>query len=338
LAASVGPYVAGWLVDDVSWRAVFLLSAPLILIGLVVLRWVPDVTSGRRSEPVDTIGGVLAVLGLGGIVYALTSGPNAGWLTAPVVVSALVGASALVALVVVEGRRSAPMLRLSLFVSRQFDAINIGTFVLYGALGATSYLVFLECELHLGYSASAAGAALIPETVMFLLLAPVSGALVARVGPRWLMVAGILVVAGGFLLLSTAHAGESYAVAILPGAVLWGIGIGIAVTPLTAAVLAAVSDDDLSEASAVNDASARVGGLLVIALVPALIGVSGGQTLAGSLKNGFEPAMLVMAGLCVVAALISALFVSNERRWAPRMAPRAPDHGCALPITGSAAA
>jgi EmrB/QacA subfamily drug resistance transporter len=333
LAISGGPYVAGWLVDDVTWRVVYLLSAPLILMGLVVLRQVPEITSERRREPIDMIGGALAVLGLGGLVYALTAGPGAGWLAVRVIVTAAIGVVALTVLAVVEGRRKAPMLRLALFASRQFDAINVGTFVLYGALAAAAYLVFLQCELHLGYSAAQAGAALIPETVMFLVLAPLSGTLVARWGPRWLMVAGILLVAAGLVLVSAAHRGESYAAAILPGAVLWGIGIGIAVTPLTAAVLAAVPDADLGEASGINDASARVGGLLVIALVPALIGATGGQTLAAALSGGFQPAMLVMAGLCGLAAVISAVFVSNERRSAPSKVRRASDHGPTVAVT-----
>ncbi len=338
LAISVGPYASGWLVDHVTWRAVYLLSAPLILIGLVVLRKVPEVTSERRGGSVDAVGGTLAVLGLGAVVYALTAGPEAGRLAARVIVSAVVGVGSLMTLVVVEGRRRAPMLRLSMFASRQFDAINVGTFVLYGALSAAAYLVFLQCELHLGYSAAQAGAALIPETVMFLVLAPISGGLVSRFGPRWLMVAGIVLVAAGLVWVSAAHAGQPYAVAILPGALLWGIGIGIAVTPLTAAVLAAVPDADLGEASAINDASARVGGLLMVALVPALIGATGGKTLARALGAGFQPAMLVMVGLCVLAAVISAVFVSDEPRSAPRMAPRAPDHGCALPDVNASAA
>ncbi len=333
LAISVGPYVAGWLVDDVTWRVVYLLSAPLIVIGLIVLRQVPEIGSERRSQPIDMIGGALAVLGLGALVYALTAGPRDGWLTAQVIVTAVLGIGALAALVVTEGRRRSPMLRLSLFKSRQFDAINVATFVLYGALGAAAYLVFLQCELRLGYSAAQAGAALIPETVMFLILAPVSGTLVARFGPRWLMVVGILLVTAGLGWVSAAHRGESYSAAILPGALLWGIGIGIAVTPLTAAVLAAVPDTDLGEASGINDASARVGGLMVIALVPALIGATGGETLAHALGGGFQPAMLVMAGLCGLAAVISAVFVSDERRPAPATAARAPDHGSTLPVT-----
>ncbi len=332
LAISVGPYVAGWLVDDVSWRVVYLLSAPLIVIGLVVLRQVPEIASGRRGQPIDMIGGALAVLGLGALVYALTAGPRDGWLTAQVIVSGVLGIGALTVLVLVETHRRSPMLRLSLFASRQFDAINVSTFVLYGALGAAAYLVFLQCELHLGYSAAQAGAALIPETVMFLILAPISGILVAQFGPRWLMVVGILLVAAGLIWISNAHHGQSYAAAILPGAVLWGTGIGIAVTPLTAAVLAAVPDADLGEASGINDASARVGGLLMIALVPALIGATGGETLAGALRGGFQTAMLVMAGLCGLAALISAVFVTDERRSAAGVAARAPDHGRASSV------
>jgi sugar phosphate permease len=137
--------------------------------------------------------------------------------------------------------------------------------------------------------------------------------------------------------ISTAHRGESYVAAILPGALLWGVGIGIAVTPLTAAVLAAVSDADLGEASGINDASARVGGLLVIALVPALIGATGGATLAGALRGGFQAAMLVMAGLCGLAALISAVFVSDQRPAARGAVQPSPDHGSALPVTKAAA-
>ncbi len=335
LAISVGPYASGWLVDNVTWRVVYLLSAPLIVTALAVLRRVPEIRSGRGKEPVDAVGGALAVLGLGGLVYALTAGPEAGWLAGRVIATAVVGVGSLTALVILEGRRRAPMLRLSLFASRQFDAINVGTFVLYGALSAASYLVFLECELHLGYSAAQAGAALIPETAIFLVLAPVSGALVAKIGPRWLMVGGILLVAAGLIWLSQVHAGDPYVAGILPGAVLWGIGIGIAVTPLTAAVLAAVADEDLGEGSAVNDASARVGGLLVIALVPALIGATGGQTLAKALGGGFQPAMLVMAALCLVAALVSAVFVSNEQRAAPRIVPQAPEPTSGAALTPS---
>ncbi len=169
------------------------------------------------------------------------------------------------------------MLRLSLFSSRQFDAINVTTVLVYGALAAAGYLFTVQMELKLGYTAAQAGAALIPATGVFVLLSPVSGALVSRLGPRWLMVAGILLIAGAQLWLAQVHAGSHYVEAILPAALLQGLGLGLMVAPLTAAVLAAVGDSDLGEASGINDAAARVGAVVAVALVPALIGLACGQ-------------------------------------------------------------
>jgi MFS family permease len=171
--------------------------------------------------------------------------------------------------------------------------------------------------------------------VIFLFLAPVSGILVKKFGARWLMVSGTLAVAAGYFWLSAAHPGQSYAAGILPGIVLWGLGLGLSVTPLTAAVLAAVGDADLGEASGINDASSRIGGVIVIALVPVLIGVTGGQGYAHALAHGYLPSMIVMGGLCVAAALVTALFVSDART-AHRSVPRAPDGGCAVPVPAPA--
>lgn len=334
LGTTVGPYAGGWLTDHVSWRAVFLLNPPLIVAALLVLRYIPETGKERRPLSLDAAGALLAMVGLGGVIYALTAGPASGWLSVPVLVAAVAGVVCLAALVPAERRRRAPMLRLSLFVSRQFDAINVMTVLLYGALYAAGYLVILQCELRLGYSAAQAGAALIPESAVFLLVAPVSGALVARIGPRWLMVAGILAIGAGFGWLSAAHPGEGYAAAILPGALLWGLGSGLCVTPLTAAVLAAVSDADLGEASAISDATSRVGGVVLIALVPALIGATGGRSIGHALARGYQPAMIVLAALCAAAALVTALFVSDNRRAVPRLAPPPRCHGCAVPIPG----
>jgi len=332
LATTLGPYAGGWLVVHASWRAVFLLNLPLILLALLALRGVPERAQAAGPASPDVVGAVLAVLGLGAVIYALTAGPASGWGSVSVVVSAIIGVVSLAALIPVERRRSAPMLRLSLFASRQFDAINIATVLLYGALSAASYLVFLECELRLGYSAAQAGAALIPESAVFLVMAPLSGALVPRIGTRRLMAFGILMVAGAFIWLSAAHPGASYTEAILPGALLWGLGIGLTVTPLTAAVLAAVDDAYLGAASSINDAASRVGGVVVIALVPVLIGAVGGRSLVHALSNGYQPAMIVMGAICAAAALIAALFVSDTRVRGPKMAPHAPNHGCALPV------
>ncbi len=329
LFTTVGPYVGGWLVDQFSWRAVFWLNVPLMVAALIPLWYVPENRLAPAAGRLDYGGAVLAVVGLGGVIYALNSGADDGWLSAPVLVPLIVGVACLLALVPAERRRAAPLLRLSLFRSRQFDAINVMTLLLYGALGAASYLVILQCELRLGYSAARAGAALIPESVVFLVLSPFSGALVARVGPRWLMVTGTLAVAGGLFWLSAAHPGQSYAAGLLPGILLWGLGIGVAVTPLTAAVLAAVGDTDLGEASGINDAAARIGEVVVIAIVPLLIGATGGRGYARTLTGGYQPAMIVMGALCVAAALVTARFVSDKRAPGHRMVPRAPEAGCA---------
>jgi hypothetical protein len=273
----------------------------------------------------------LAVIGLGGVTYALTDGPASGWLSARVLIAAAVGMTALTALLPFERRVPAPMLQLSLFRSRQFDAINATTVLFYGALTAAGYLLILQCELRLGYTAAQAGAALIPESAVFLAIAPVSGALVSRIGTRQLMVVGILTVAAAFIWLSRARPGDGYTTAILPGTLLWGVGDGLAATPLTAAVLASVNDADLGIASAINSAAAWVGGVVVIAIVPALIGASGGQHLAHALAYGYQPAMIAMAGLSVVCALITGVQVPDDRVASPQLAPHPRPHGCAFP-------
>src|SRR3954470_16753914 len=218
LGATVGPYAGGWLVDHASWRYIFLLNLPLVLAAYWALRSVPEVDRSRRPLSLDVPGALLAVVGLGAVIYAMTAGPASGWNSVPVLISGVVGFVCLVALVPVERRQRQPIIELALFRIRQFTAINAATILFYGALAAASYLVVLQCELRLGYSATAAGAALIPESVVFLLVSPLVGGLVARGGPRWPMAAGILIVASGFCWLSAARPGESYAEAILPGA------------------------------------------------------------------------------------------------------------------------
>ena len=229
------------------------------------------------------------------------------------------------------------MLRLSLFVSRQFDAINVTTILTYGALAAASYLVALELELKLGYTAAQAGAALIPVSAVILLLAPLSGVLVSRLGARRLMVAGILLIAGSQLWLAQVHPGSHYLDTILPAALLRGVGLGLMVTPLTAAVLAAVGDSDLGEASAINDAAARVGAVVLVALVPALIGLGAGSSLADALTHGYRQAMIAIGGLCVAAALVAWLFATDRAAVAARNGAPAADRSRAIPVADDGA-
>jgi MFS family permease len=241
----------------------------------------------------------------------------------------------LTALFPVEQRRRQPMLRTELFRSRVFNAINVATLIFYGALAAAGYLVVLQCQLQLGYSATAAGAALIPESVVFLIVSPLVGGLVARIGTRWPMAIGILLVAGGFAWLSAAQPGSSYLQTILPGALLWGLGIGLAVAPLTAGVLAAVDDSDLGEASGINDAASRIGGVVMIALVPVLLGAGQSASLAAPLAANYQTAMFVMAGLSVAAALITAVFVPSGRAVDQRSVVDPRVHGCVVPTAAS---
>ncbi|WP_250038258.1 MFS transporter [Paractinoplanes maris] len=326
LGTTLGPYGGGWLVDHASWRWVFLVNLPLIGAALLVLLRVPADHEQRRPLSVDVAGALLASLGLSGLIYALTA---ASW------PAAVLGVACLVALVVVERRLRRPMLRLSLFTSRPFDAINVATVLFYGAISAASYLVVLLCQLRLGYSATEAGAALIPESAVFLVVSPLAGALVARIGTRWPMAIGILLVAIGFLWLAAATPGQPYAQAILPGAILWGLGLGLAVAPLTAGVLAAVPDGDLGEASAINDAASRVGGVVLIALVPLLLGVSGAADFAGPLADRYRFAMVVLAGVTFAAAVLTALLVPSRRVTAPHPAPAPRVHACAVPVKGN---
>lgn len=327
----IGPFAGGWLVDHVSWRAIFLLNIPLILAALLALIPVPEAahpTEGRLS--IDTAGALLAVLGLGGLIDALTTGSVEGWTSPRVIAGLTVGIVCLAALVPVERRVRQPMLKLSLFGSRQFSAINLATVLFYGALAAAGYLLVLRCELTLGWSATRAGSVQIPASAVFLALSPVSGVLVRRVGPRLLMTAGIAAVGLAFLWLAIVRGG--YAGAILPAVLLWGVGLGLTVTPLTAAVLAAVGDGDLGEASAISDVASRLGGAVLTALVPVLIGVQAGRGLGPALTDGYRPAMIVLAALCGVAAVIAAVYVRAGQPVASspiRFAPPAPFHGCA---------
>src|SRR3954452_15534439 len=314
LAITVGPYAGGWLVDNASWRWVFLLTLPLIVLALLALRRVPESGEERRAPSFDVLGTILAVLGLGGLIYALTEEASAGWSSPKIVIALVAGAIALVALIPAERHRREPLLRLSLFSSRQFDAINVATLLLYGGLAAANYLLVVELQLKLGYTASQAGAALIPETGLFLLLSPLSGALVARLGTRKLMVGGTLLIAGSQLWLAQLHPGSHYVAAILPPALIEGLGLGLAVTPLTAAVLAAVSDSDLGEASAINDAAARVGAVILVALAPVLIGLAPGSSLADALARGYRQSLIIVGLVCGAAEATTWRFVSDPEK------------------------
>ena len=193
VATAIGPFAGGWLVKAVSWRLVFLINLPLAIAVIVIsLRHVPENRDPESTGQIDLLGAVLAALGLGGITYALIEGPGKGWTSTVVLGAAVLGISSLVAFLVHERRTPAPMLPLGLFRSRVFSATNVVTFVLYGALGGVLFLLPVHLQTVAGYSPVAAGSALLPITILMLLLSARSGRLAARIGPRPQMTIGPL--------------------------------------------------------------------------------------------------------------------------------------------------
>ena len=331
VTTAIGPLLGGWLVEAASWRLVFLLNVPIAIVAIVVtLRHVPETKSGTEGSRIDLPGAASATLGLGAVVYALIEGPVKGFTSPPVLLAAGAGLAALVAFVRIEGGRDHPMLPLGIFRSRQFSGANVTTLVVYGALGGALFLVVLQLQRNLGYSPLEAGAALSPITIALLLLSSRAGKLATRIGPRVPMTAGPLIAATGFLLMRNIVPGATYAAAVLPGIAVFGLGMSLTVAPLTTAVLAAVDDRRAGVASGVNNAMARLAGLLAVALLPLAAGIAQLESSGPrGLASGFQRAMLVAAGLCLLGAVSSWLTirkdVADSRLSSDRSTVRAPE-------------
>ena len=308
LTTALGPVLGGWLVDVVGWRAIFLINLPLAAIAIgVALRGVPE-SRDEDARPLDATGASSAAAGLGAVTYGLTAVPEQGW-TATTLVAMVGGVVLLVAFIVVERRSAAPMLPLALFGSRDFSVLNGMTFLLYAALGAVFFLLPFELIVVDGYSATAAGAALLPFALVLGAFSSSAGRLAARIGIRTQLCTGPLVAAVGIALLALAP-GTSYWTARFPALIVLAIGMTLTVAPLTAAVIGAVDSRHAGVASGFNSAVARIAGLLAVALstlaVAAVQGAVGQGTdvLAGAdpaaFERGFRMAMYaagVAAGL-----------------------------------------
>ena len=243
VAVAVGPFLGGWLVEAVSWRLIFVINIPLaVVVVLVALRHVPESRDPGMAPGLDLPGAVLAALGLGGVIYALIESGDRGWTSPAVVVTGIGGLVALAVFVAVEARSPHPMLPLAIFRSRQFTAANLVTFAVYAALSGSLFLLPIELQEVVGFSPLKAGTALVPLTVVMLLLSARAGRLAQRIGPRLPMTIGPIVAGCGLALLTRVGAGSSYVGAVFPAVTVFALGLALTVAPLTTTVLAAASE------------------------------------------------------------------------------------------------
>jgi len=318
LATAVGPFVGGWLISAVSWRLVFFINLPVAAaVVAIAARHVPESRAPGEPGPLDVPGAVSVTGALVGITYGLIAASGQGWSSAPVLVSLLGGAFLLAAFLLIESRRRDPMLPLGVFASRQFSAANAVTFVVYGALGGTLFLLPTVLQEVAGYSPLASGAALLPVTVIMLALSARSGALAARIGPRLQMSVGPLVIAAGLLLLARATGG-SYLTDVLPAVLVFGLGLAINVAPLTSTAMSAVPAEHSGIASAVNNDVARAAGLIAVAVLPVAAGITGDSYLhPAALSQGFRNAVYIAAVACAAGGLLAAVTIRNPPRHRP---------------------
>ncbi|WP_372786186.1 DHA2 family efflux MFS transporter permease subunit [Phenylobacterium sp.] len=309
LTSAVGPVLGGWLTQAISWRAVFFINLPVAAIAVWLVLANAKESKGARSGPVDWAGAAAVTAGLGALTWALTVAPKQG-ADIQVLGAAGFGVAALIGFVVIERKAANPMTPLTLFKSLTFSGVNALTFLLYAALGGALFLLPFELIRAHGYPPSAAGAALLPLSVGLAVLSPAAGRLASRIGARPLLIVGPLLVAAGFALLGLLSQDGSYWTSVFPGLAVLAVGAGVAVAPLTDAVLGAVADEYEGAAAGVNNAVARVAGLLAVALVGFVIAGSDPKAIAA----GYRAAMIAAAMASAAAALIAALTVRPKAK------------------------
>jgi EmrB/QacA subfamily drug resistance transporter len=313
VATAIGPFLGGWLISAVSWRLVFFINLPLaVAVVVIAARHVPETKAPGPVPRLDIKGAACISGALAGITYGLIAASAAGWGSVSVLVPLVAGAVLLGLFILVEAREPEPMLPLGVFRSRQFSAANAVTFVVYAALGGLLFLVPVVLQVAHGYSPVEAGVSLLPVTFIMLLLSSRSGALAARIGPRLQMTVGPLVLALSLALFTRVGGSGDYLTAVLPAVLVFGFGVAIMVAPLTATALSAAPADHAGIASAVNNDVARVGGLIAVAVLPALAGITGDSYLHPAvLAADFKKAAWIAAVFCAAGGVLAALTIRN---------------------------
>jgi EmrB/QacA subfamily drug resistance transporter len=287
ITTAVGPVLGGWLVEHASWRWVFFINLPIAAVIAISLRHIPESRSATTGR-IDWVGAFLVTLGLGGLVYGFIESVNLGW-THPLVLGSLIaGFASVIGFLFVESSVTSPMVPLSLFESSSFSGTNLLTLLLYAAVGVFFFLFPLNLIQVQQYSATAAGAAILPLILLMFFLSRWSGGLVAHYGARGPLIVGPLVAALGFVLFAVPSVGDGYWKAFFPAILVLGFGMALTVAPLTTVVLNSVGQDRVGTASGINNAVARVAGVLAIAV----LGIVMVQAFSSRLNQGLAHLVL----------------------------------------------
>src|SRR5215216_1152215 len=286
ITTAIGPVLGGWLVENISWRAAFFLNLPLALAVLLISIWkVPESREKNHRGSLDWLGAALATIGLGGVVYGLIESPRLGFSNSIVLLALVGGLISLAIFVVNEARAKNPMVPLGLFRSRDFSGANLLTLFLYAALGGFMFFFTLNLIQIQGYSATAAGASLLPFVVIMFTLSRWSGGLIDRFGARLPLTIGPTIAAAGFALFAVPAVSPNYWTSFFPAVVVLGLGMAITVAPLTTTVMGSVGEEQAGVASGINNAVSRTAGLLAIAVFGVMMLHGFSQTLASRIAE-----------------------------------------------------